>query len=88
MQRDLAEHAATDRILTSLVMRPLEQMGLVERRAHPSDRRAKSLAPTAAGVALANRAIVAVEDCDREFFGLLGARTRPFAADLRTLRDR
>ncbi|MFI6211559.1 MarR family winged helix-turn-helix transcriptional regulator [Nocardia brasiliensis] len=88
MQRDLAEYAATDPMMTSQVLRALEQKGLVERRAHPSDRRAKSLVPTAAGVALANRAIVAVEDCDREFFGPLGARTRPFAADLRTLRDR
>lgn len=86
-QRDLAAHAATDPMMTSQVLRALEQKGLIERRDHPHDRRAKSLVSTKAGVALVNRAIVAVEDCDREFFGPLHARTADFAASLRTLRD-
>ncbi|RJO79898.1 MarR family transcriptional regulator [Nocardia panacis] len=88
MQRDLAEHAATDPMMTSQVLRALEQKGLIERRDHPSDRRAKSLAPTEAGAALVNRAIVAVEDCDREFFEPLGAHGPDFAAALRLLRER
>ncbi|MFI7002628.1 MarR family winged helix-turn-helix transcriptional regulator [Nocardia sp. NPDC050175] len=86
MQRDLAAHAATDPMMTSQVVRALEQKGLVERRDHPSDRRAKSLVPTEAGAALANRAVVVVEACDREFFGPLGARIGQFATDLRNLR--
>lgn len=88
MQRDLAAHAATDPMMTSQVLRALEGKGLVERRDHPSDRRAKSLVPTKPGVALVNRAIVAVESCDREFFGPLGGRTPAFTAALRRLRDR
>ncbi|WP_433658444.1 MarR family winged helix-turn-helix transcriptional regulator [Nocardia sp. CA-128927] len=86
MQRDLAAQAATDPMMTSQVLRALEQKGLVERRDHPSDRRAKSLVPTEGGAALANRAVVAVEACDREFFGPLGTRTGQFATDLRRLR--
>lgn len=86
MQRDLAAQAATDPMMTSQVVRALEQKGLVERRDHPSDRRAKSLVPTEAGAALANRAVVVVEACDREFFGPLGLRATQFATDLRSLR--
>ncbi|ATL70141.1 MarR family winged helix-turn-helix transcriptional regulator [Nocardia terpenica] len=87
-QRDLAAHAATDPMMTSQVLRALEHKGLVERHDHPHDRRAKSLAPTKAGVALVNRAIVAVETCDREFFEPLGDRLRDFTDALRDLRDR
>ncbi len=88
MQRDLAAQASTDPMMTSQVLRALERKGLIERRAHPHDRRAKSLVPTASGVVLANRAIVAVEECDRMFFGPLAAETADFAAALRVLRDR
>ncbi len=91
-QRDLADHAATDPMMTSQVLRTLEQKGLVERRDHPSDRRAKSLVPTAAGVELANRAVAVVEACDREFFAPLDRESVSAAADfrrsLRSLRSR
>ncbi|WP_280369276.1 MarR family winged helix-turn-helix transcriptional regulator [Nocardia wallacei] len=88
MQRDIAAHAATDPMMTSQVLRALEQKGLVERRDHPRDRRARSLIPTESGVALADRATVAVEACDSEFFGPLGDRVPNFAGALRRLRDR
>ncbi|MGW4772610.1 MarR family winged helix-turn-helix transcriptional regulator [Nocardia sp. NPDC004278] len=87
-QRDLADHAATDPMMTSHVPRTLEQKGLLERRDHPTDRRAKSLVPTESGAALVNRAIGAVETCDRAFFAPLGDRTPRFTAALRRLRDR
>lgn len=87
-QRDLAGHAATDPMMTSQVLRTLEQKGLLERRDHPTDRRAKSLVPTESGAALVNRAIGAVETCDRDFFAPLGDRTPRFTAALRQLRDR
>ncbi|MGV9662692.1 MarR family winged helix-turn-helix transcriptional regulator [Nocardia niigatensis] len=87
-QRDLADHAATDPMMTSQVLRTLEQKGLLERRDHPTDRRAKSLVPTETGAALVNRAIGAVETCDHDFFAPLGDRTSGFTAALRRLRDR
>lgn len=67
-QQHLAEHAGTDPMMTSQVLRVLEGNGLVKRHPHPVDGRAKVLAVTPAGAKLANRAIVAVEACDTEFF--------------------
>ena len=71
-QKQLAGHAATDPMMTSQVLRALEQRGLLERRPHPSDGRARALAVTPVGAALANAAVVAVEECDRTFFARLG----------------
>lgn len=71
-QRRLADHAATDPMMTSQVLRTLERRGLVERRAHPGDGRAKALAVTEDGAALAQRTVGVVEAVDREFFGRLG----------------
>ena len=70
-QRDLAEHASIDPMMTSQVIRTLESRGLVERTGDPSDKRAWSLTTTKKGMRLANRAIVVVEDCDRAFFEAL-----------------
>jgi DNA-binding MarR family transcriptional regulator len=75
-QSELAAHAGTDPMMTSQVLRALEAKSLVERRPHPTDGRARLLSATAAGRALANRAVVAVEACDRAFFGPLADRTR------------
>ena len=71
-QRELAAHAQTDVMMTSQVLRALETKGLVERRAHPADARARDLVVTPSGVDAANRAVVAVEACDAAFFGAAG----------------
>ena len=86
MQRDVAEHAATDPMMTSQVLRALEGRGLVVRRPHPVDRRARALEVTEEGRALANRAIVAVEGCDAAFFGALGDRVSGFTRALQVLK--
>jgi len=85
-QRQLADHAFTDPMMTSQVLRILESRGLVERAAHPDDRRAWSLAATTAGVKLANRANAAVEACDRDFFSALQGDQADFTTALRRLR--
>jgi DNA-binding MarR family transcriptional regulator len=71
-QKQLADHAAADAMMTSQVLRTLEERDLVRRGPHPSDRRARALAATEAGRELVNRAIVAVEACDRRFFEAVG----------------
>ncbi len=86
-QRRLADHAATDPMMTSQVLRVLESAGYLTREPHPVDARARALVVTRAGAALASRANQAVEACDAEFFGRLGARSRRFTKDLRNLRD-
>ena len=84
-QRALADHAATDPMMTSQVIRVLAERGLVERTAHPDDARARALRATPDGARLANRANVAVEACDEQFFTRLGARLPAFVTALRTL---
>lgn len=80
-QSELAAHAGTDPMMTSQVLRALEAKSLVERRPHPTDGRARLLAATTAGKALANRAVAAVEACDTEFFARLADR-RQFTKEL------
>lgn len=86
-QKALADHAVTDPMMTSQVLRALEARDLLRRLPHPHDRRARALAPTEEGAALANRAVAAVEACDRAFFAALGQDTALFARSLRALRD-
>ena len=81
-QRDIAERAGTDPMMTSQVLRALEAKELVERRVHPSDRRARLLTITAAGLRLVNRANSAVETADRAYFGALGDDVGTFTASL------
>jgi DNA-binding MarR family transcriptional regulator len=84
-QRQLADHAATDVMMTSQVVRALAERGLVVRHEHASDRRAKSLAVTPAGAALANTTVGVVEECDRAFFSTLGTQERAFVRGLGVL---
>ena len=71
-------------MMTSQVLRALEAKGLVERRPHPTDGRARWLSVTAAGVVLANAAVVAVEACDARFFEALVDR-KTFTTELARL---
>jgi DNA-binding MarR family transcriptional regulator len=84
-QRALADHAATDPMMTSQVLRTLEARNLVQRAPHPDDSRARAVSLTPAGVKLANRANVAVETCDRTFFGSVDKAE--LTRTLRALRD-
>ena len=84
-QRDLAAHAATDPMMTSQVVRALQQRDLVDRAPHAGDARAWALSVTAAGAALANDAVAAVEACDGAFFATLGSGLPRFSAQLRAL---
>jgi DNA-binding MarR family transcriptional regulator len=72
-------------MMTSQVLRALEPRGDIERLPHPSDGRARALAATSAGRALANRAI-AVEACDTAFFAALGDDAIAFTQALAKLK--
>lgn len=71
-QREVAERAGTDAMMTSQVLRALEAKDLLHRTPHPTDKRARTITPTAQGIELANQAVVSVEIADRSFFGPLG----------------
>jgi DNA-binding MarR family transcriptional regulator len=68
-QRELAEQAGTDAMMTSQVLRKLEQQGLVDRLAHPRDTRARLLRLTSAGGERLTGALKDVEAADAAFFG-------------------
>jgi DNA-binding MarR family transcriptional regulator len=67
-QLALAGQAGTDVKMTSSVLAALESKGLIVRETDPRDTRAKRVAVTERGAALAPRAIEAVERADAEFF--------------------
>ncbi len=84
-QRELAEIAATDPMMTSQVLRTLEAKGLIERKNHPQDGRARIVSPTPDGLALVNDAITAVEAADSKYFAALKGDQQRFVRNLHTL---
>ena len=83
----LAAQARTDVMMTSKVLRALEEMGLIARVEHPDDPRAKSLTVTPAGREMVYRAVRLVDAVDRGFFAALGEGENGFRAGLLALRD-
>ncbi len=86
-QRELADHAGTDAMMTSQVLRSLAADGLIVRRPDLDDARIKRLTVTRAGRQLAARALTEVDRLDREFFGPAGDRDELLTL-LRTLAAR
>lgn len=69
-QRQVADHAAVDVMMTSQVLRGLENRGLVTRVLDSADARVKRLTVTDAGRRLAEQAVALVELADIEFFSV------------------
>jgi DNA-binding MarR family transcriptional regulator len=84
-QIQLAERAHTDPMMTSQVLRKLEAKGLIQRMSNAQDKRAIRLEATAKGIELVDRAIVAVEAVDEEFFGTLETDVPNFVAMMRQI---
>jgi DNA-binding MarR family transcriptional regulator len=75
-QAALAAHAKTDVMMTSKVLRTLEQKGLVKRETLATDTRAKSLTTTSQGYQLFKEAIRIVDRIDNEFFEVSGCQLK------------
>lgn len=67
-QARLSSYTENDVMMMSKAVRVLETRGLLERRDHPSDSRAKSLVLTKAGSALLKKAQRVVASVDEKFF--------------------
>lgn len=67
-QKALADHAKTDPMMTSQVLRTLEAKALVKRSAHPVDKRAMAIELTAKGSRTLERATGSVNAIDTRFF--------------------
>ena len=71
-QAMLSRHTGIDEMMTSHVIRTLETKGLVFRRSHSTDSRAKVLGLTPKGIEVAHEAMGIVESTERKFFGPMG----------------
>ena len=81
-QTRLADGMHIDRMTVSKVVRTLEAKGLVTRTANPADSRANTVALTADGASLADRAAtLAIAEQDR-FFGRLGPDRKAEFSDM------
>lgn len=67
-QTRIGELTGVDPMTTSQIVRSLETMKYLTRRQHADDPRAKLIAVTSAGRALAQKAVVVVEETDAAFF--------------------
>lgn len=67
-QRELAEHAGTDQMMASQVLRRLEAKGLVERTVDELDTRAKRVHLTPSGRTSLEKALPTVDKTDADFF--------------------
>jgi len=70
-QIEIAQQAKIDVMMTSNVMRTLEMKGLISRKEHKTDTRAKSIEFTENGIDILKKAVKIVEDFDRIFFSKL-----------------
>lgn len=67
-QMRLSQLTGSDPMTTSQVVRALLASGYLERSPHPTDTRAKVISASKAGRELAQKAVVIVEEVDRQFF--------------------
>jgi DNA-binding MarR family transcriptional regulator len=70
---------------TSTVLRTLQAKGLVKRKEHETDTRAKTVGLTETGLKIIKQAIIAVEQFDKLFFGSLDQQTEDFNKKLMAL---
>ena len=74
-----------DPMTTSTVLRTLQIKGLIKRKEHETDTRAKTVGLTEVGLKNTKLAIKTVEQFDKQFFGSLGKQTKDFNEKLMAL---
>jgi DNA-binding MarR family transcriptional regulator len=77
-QIDIAKHAKTDRMMTSKVLRTLQDKGFIERTEHLTDTRAKSVIITDYGLEIIRKAAQIVDSVDKDFFGTIKRESASF----------
>ncbi len=84
-QAMIAEAAGMDKMMTSQVLRTLEEKGFLTRTRHPADARAIALTVTDAGFETVSKAILRVEEADDLFFKPIGSEAATLARLLNQL---
>jgi DNA-binding MarR family transcriptional regulator len=87
-QVEIANQSNADRMMVSKVLRTLEDKGFITRKEHETDTRAKTIRLTAKGEAVLQKAIIAVENADLNFFATLDNRLSSFNKNMVQLIDR
>lgn len=67
-QIDIANQGNADRMMVSKVLRTLEEKKFLTRKEHKTDTRAKTINLTSLGAATLQKALIAIETADLEFF--------------------
>lgn len=86
-QMQLSKHTKIDPMTTSTVLRTLQKKGLLQRKEHPVDTRAKVIALTEAGKKLTKLVVPVVETFDETFFAGLTQKHESFNRQLQKLLD-
>ncbi|MDY8137537.1 MarR family winged helix-turn-helix transcriptional regulator [Aquimarina sp. 2201CG5-10] len=73
-QKEIADNSKTDRMMVSKILRTLEKKGLIVRKEHKTDTRAKCVLLTEKGVEILQRAIEIKEKANEIFFKNLSDR--------------
>jgi DNA-binding MarR family transcriptional regulator len=81
----LSNHTKIDPMTTSTVLRTLQKKGMLKRKEHKTDTRAKTVALTANGQKIAKLAVKTVALFDNAFFAPLGKDTKEFNKKLNIL---
>ncbi|WP_223671026.1 MarR family winged helix-turn-helix transcriptional regulator [Kangiella shandongensis] len=83
-QKDIAEHSNTDRMMVSKILRKLQADGLVIRREHEKDTRAKIVEITDEGIEILQKAIAIKTQANEGFFEKIDNKSR-FRTELENL---
>ncbi|MBE7176716.1 MAG: MarR family transcriptional regulator [Mucilaginibacter polytrichastri] len=87
-QVDIANQCNADRMMTSKVLRTLQEKGFITRQEHETDTRAKAIRLTADGQKILQQALLAIESADLDFFAILGAGLPSFNKSMVQLIER
>jgi len=74
----LSNHTKIDPMTTSTVLKTLQKKGFIQRKEHATDTRAKTVELTLDGKEIVKKAVVTVEQFDKNFFSVLGENTSEF----------
>jgi DNA-binding MarR family transcriptional regulator len=67
-QVDIANHARIDKMMTSKILRALQDRQFISRQEHATDTRAKTVVLTEAGIEVFKKANALVENVDNQYF--------------------
>jgi len=85
-QKEIADHSNTDRMMVSKILRTLQKNGLIERKEHDTDTRAKCVFLTDKGIDTLQKAIDIKNQANNLYFGNLSDKQK-FRVELRNITE-